>query len=179
VRLFFALWPPAPAARSLHDWAAKTARETHGRATRAEAIHLTLAFLGEIEQSRISTLRSIGQASVGKAHVLPIEQARWWAHNRIVWVGPNETPAPLAALAVDLKHNLERENFALESRAFAAHVTLIRKAQEPQGALPALPAVDWPVDEFVLVRSALSREGSSYQVLERFALRSGARPGRS
>jgi 2'-5' RNA ligase len=66
----------------------------------------------------------------------------------------------------------------LESRAFHAHVTLIRRAREPGAELPPPPRVDWPVDEFVLVRSALSREGSRYEVLERFALRGGARPGR-
>ena len=57
----------------------------------------------------------------------------------------------------------------LETRAFQAHVTLIRKAREPR-ELPPLPAIEWPVGEFVLVRSALSREGSSYETIERFAL---------
>ncbi|MGA7986367.1 MAG: RNA 2',3'-cyclic phosphodiesterase [Burkholderiales bacterium] len=170
MRLFFALWPPREAASALHAWATRACRQTGGRVTRAETIHLTLAFLGEIEASRISSLKSIGRASGGKAHVLPIEQARYWKHNGIVWAGPNEIPAPLAALDVDLRNNLEREGFSLESRAFAAHVTLIRKAREPGAALPGLPGVDWPVSEFVLVRSALAREGSSYRTIERFAL---------
>lgn len=169
MRLFFALWPPAQAAQSLHAWAQEAARETRGRVTRAETIHLTLAFLGEVEESRSSSLKSIGQASVGKPHTLPIEQARWWAHNRIVWAGPNEIPMPLMELAKDLKSRLLGEGFPLESRAFAAHVTLIRKAREPR-ELPPLPAIDWPVDEFVLVRSVLSREGSSYEAIARFAL---------
>ncbi len=98
-----------------------------------------------------------------------MEQARYWPHNRIVWVGPNETPAPLAALAADLKSLLLGKGFELERRSFEAHVTLIRKARAPR-ALPALPPVDWPVEEFVLVRSTLSNEGSSYEVLERFSL---------
>lgn len=169
MRLFFALWPPAQAARSLYAWAEKAARETRGRVTRAETIHLTLAFLGDIDESRIPGLISAARAGIGKAHMLPIEQARWWAHNRIVWVGPNETPAALAALAVELKGNLVQAGFQLEARAFAAHVTLIRKAHEPRG-LPPLPALEWPVNEFVLVRSVLSREGSSYETIERIAL---------
>jgi len=169
VRLFFAAWPPPRTALGLQRWAEEAARETRGKVTRAETIHLTLAFLGEIDESRISTLESMGRATVGKAHSLPIEQARYWKHNRIVWVGPNETPAPLARLAVDLKSFLLAQGFALEQRAFEAHVTLIRKAHAPR-ALPALPALDWPVDEFVLVRSTLSNEGSSYEVLERFPL---------
>ena len=110
-----------------------------------------------------------GYRTHGEPHALPIEQARWWKHNRIVWVGPNETPAPLAALETGLKGNLLQRGFTLETRAFAAHITLIRKAHEPR-RLPPLPAIDWPVAEFVLVRSVLSQQGSSYEVIERFAL---------
>lgn len=169
MRLFFALWPPEKAARALHEWASQAFRQTSGRVTRAETIHLTLAFLGEIQEPGISAAKDMGRATVGKAHSLPMEQARYWPHNRIVWVGPNETPAPLAALAADLKSLLLGKGFELERRSFEAHVTLIRKARAPR-ALPALPPVDWPVEEFVLVRSTLSNEGSSYEVLERFSL---------
>jgi 2'-5' RNA ligase len=169
VRLFFALWPPEKAARALHEWARQAFRQTSGRVTRAGTIHLTLAFLGEIEEPGISAAKDMGRATVGKAHSLPMEQARYWPHNRIVWVGPNETPAPLAALAADLKSLLLGKGFELERRPFEAHVTLIRKARAPR-ALPALPPVDWPVEEFVLVRSTLSSEGSCYDVLERFPL---------
>ena len=68
-----------------------------------------------------------------------------------------------------MKRNLLEKGFELETRPFAAHITLIRKAQEPR-RLPPLPELEWPVAEFVLVRSLLSREGSRYEVLERFAL---------
>jgi 2'-5' RNA ligase len=169
VRLFFAAWPPPRTALGLYRWAENAARETRGRVTRAEKIHLTLAFLGDIEESKISAAEEAGRAAVGKAHFLPIEQARYWPHNRIVWVGPDETPPPLAALAADLKSLLIEKGFELEQRAFAAHVTLIRKARAPR-TLPPLPPLDWPVEEFVLVRSTLSDEGSSYDVLERFPL---------
>jgi 2'-5' RNA ligase len=169
VRLFFALWPPAQAARGLHAWARQAARATRGRVTRAETIHLTLVFLGEVDEERIPLALQAGRDAGGRAHSLPIEQARWWKHNRIVWVGPNEIPGPLACLEVELKRNLLEKGFTLETRPFAAHVTLIRKAGEPRG-MPPLPELDWPVAEFVLVRSVLSQEGSRYEVLERFAL---------
>ena len=169
MRLFFALWPPARAASALHEWASQASRLAGGRVTRAETIHLTLAFLGEVDEEKLPSVVRAGRSTVGTAHSLPIEQARYWKHNRIVWVGPNETPGPLADLAADLKSSLEAERFKLESRAFQAHITLIRKAHEPR-ALPPLPPIDWPVDEFVLVRSVLSREGSSYDTIERFAL---------
>jgi len=106
------------------------------------------------------------------AHKLLIERAEHWPHNRILWVGPRRTPAPTARLARALGKALRRAGFMLERRPFAAHVSLIRKARAPRTpcTLPPLPKIDWPVDEFVLVRSLLSSEGSRYAVLERFPL---------
>jgi 2'-5' RNA ligase len=75
----------------------------------------------------------------------------------------------MARLARELGKTLRRADFALERRPFAAHVTLIRKARAPR-SLPPLPMVEWPVNEFVLVRSLLSKEGARYAVLARFPL---------
>ncbi|MEW6689228.1 MAG: RNA 2',3'-cyclic phosphodiesterase [Pseudomonadota bacterium] len=158
MRLFFALWPPRAAADALHAWATQVRRASGGRVTRPATIHLTLAFLGEVEETALPDLRNL-RIEAEKLN-LPIEQARYWAHNRIVWVGPKETPASLATLSKTLKE---------EKRPFAAHITLIRKARDP-GPLPALPKIEWPVNEVMLVRSHLSSEGSSYEVLQRYPL---------
>ena len=167
MRLFFALWPPREAAEALHTWALLAQRATGGRVTRAETIHLTLAFLGEVEAGLACVLQGI--PIEGKRHSLPIEEARFWAHNRIVWAGPRETPEALGSLSSSLSLQLKEKGFRTESRKFAAHITLIRKAREA-GALPPLPVVDWPVGEIVLVRSQLSAAGSRYEVIGRFAL---------
>jgi 2'-5' RNA ligase len=167
MRLFFALWPPREAAEALHAWAMRACRVTGGRASAADAIHLTLAFLGETGADRLPELRNL--QVTGAPHSLPIEQARNWARNRIVWAGPRETPAALRRLAGTLAMRLAQRNFMPEARPFAAHVTLVRKTRGP-GDLPALPEVEWPVREFLLVRSRLSAGGPRYEVLERCAL---------
>jgi RNA 2',3'-cyclic 3'-phosphodiesterase len=165
MRIFFAIWPPAAAARSLRQWADEAQRQTGGMLTPEEKIHLTLAFLGDADQTRaIAAARRI-QA---EPHTLPMEEARYWRDNRIVWAGPRETPAPLAELFKRLELALFKEDFILERRPFTAHVTLIRKARAAK--LPPVPALDWPVREFLLVRSRLSSAGSAYEPLERFAL---------
>lgn len=165
--MFFAIWPPREAADALHAWALTAQRACGGRVTRADTIHLTLAFLGETDEKRLVELRSV--SGKGGRHALPIEQAGYWPHNRIVWVGPQEIPGFLLSVAENLKKELESRGFRTEKRPFAAHITLIRKARDP-GALPSLPAVDWPVTEFVLVRSRLAAAGPGYEVLQRFAL---------
>ena len=156
MRLFFACWPPAGTAQALAAWAREAQRACGGRVARPENIHLTLAFLGDVEPA-LARARGVGVCLPASAFC--VELARYWAHNRIVWAGPRETPAPLARLARELG----------ETRPFAAHVTLIRKARLP-GPLPQLPALAWPVDHFTLVSSVLGRDGPSYEILERYVL---------
>ena len=163
MRLFFAIWPPPAVARTLAHWSETAGRATGGRRTTEGNIHLTLAFLGEADPARaIKAARRVR----AEAHRLPLEQARYV--NRMVWVAPRKMPTALAALHEKLAMELYREEFILERRPFAAHVTLIRDARRAE--LPAVPAVEWPVDEFVLVRSALSPRGAAYEPVERFTL---------
>jgi len=165
MRIFFAVWPPPETARALAHWAREAQHRTGGKPTDEAKIHLTLAFLGEVSPEK--AIRAASKVQ-GSFHSLAIEQASYWRQNQIVWAGPREAPAPLQALFDRLSKELYREEFILERRPFAAHVTLIRKARA--APLPPLPALDWPVREFLLVRSALSSKGSSYEPLERFTL---------
>lgn len=158
MRLFFALWPPRETALALHEWA----KGLEGRATPVEKIHLTLAFLGGVEPAKLVAAARKVQA---QAFELPVETAKYWRDNHIVWVGPREMPEGLRVLVERLHLALYRAEFILERRAFAAHVTLLRKARKP-AAIQPLPRVEWPVREFALVNSA----GGAYAVVERFPL---------
>ena len=161
-RYFFAAWPPAETAAALEGWA----RKLEGRVTAAAKIHLTLAFLGTVAPEKA---HAVARSIKGRSHALPIEKAQYWKHNRIVWAGPRDTPVPLAALVAELHAELRGAGYALEERPFAAHVTLLRSAPPPR-ELPALPAVEWPVSELTLVRSAVSNKGSAYEIVQRCPL---------
>lgn len=164
MRLFFALWPPRETAAALSGWAREVARATSGRATPPEKIHLTLTFLGGVDPARAAAAARPVKAP---SFELPLEQAKYWGDNHILWAGPREIPAALRSLVERLQLALHRAQFILEPRSFAAHVTLVRKGRAPR-ALPPLPAVQWPVHEFSLVNST----GGDYQDLERFRLAS-------
>ena len=166
MRLFFALWPPADTAKALASWAREVQQHAGGRATAEETIHLTLAFLGEADPAKaIAAARRVR----GARFDLPLDSAQYWKHNKIVWVGPRTMPPPLQELAAQLRQALAEDAFTLEKRAFAAHITLLRKASLPD-SLPDLPPLHWPADEVVLVRSTPTGTGSRYEILERFEL---------
>ena len=162
MRFFFAAWPPPRTASALEGWAAALG----GRPTPAGNIHLTLAFLGVVAPEKAIAAARRVQA---QAHELPIEIAKYWKHNRVLWVGPRETPARLKALVDALHLELYRAEYILERRPFAAHVTLLRTPNPPVH-MPPLPNVSWPVNEFSLVSSSLSPKGSRYDIVERFPL---------
>ena len=155
------------AAAALHAWARSAQFAVGGRLTRVATIHLTLAFLGAVEDEQVAILRDMNVA--GKSCALPIEHAGYWAHNRIVWVGPSAIPPLLEDLVRALRGQLAAENFRTEQRPFAAHVSMIRRARAP-AELPPLPVITWPVDEVALVRSCLSASGPDYEILKRYAL---------
>ena len=163
MRLFFAVWPPGATAHALASWADEVQRATSGRRTTEGNIHLTLVFLGQADAEKaVAAARRVK----AKAHQLPIEEGRYI--NRMVWVAPKQTPPALAALHENLAMELYREEFILERRPFAAHVTLIRDAR--RAPLPPVPQVEWPVREFLLMRSSVSSRGATYEPLERFIL---------
>lgn len=127
-----------------------------------------MAFLGEVGAARVASLSTLSLTC--ERHSLPIEVARYWARNRVVWAGPRKTPGPVQALVDSLRAELRAGGFRVEDRAFAAHITLIRKAIRGNGLSP-LPTVRWPVEEYVLVRSRPAAKGSDYEVIGRFPLR--------
>jgi RNA 2',3'-cyclic 3'-phosphodiesterase len=166
VRLFFAIWPAPETAHAMAHWAREVHEETGGSLTPAEKIHLTLAFLGDADAGNA---RNAAQRVRAPRHVMPVDQAKYWKHNKIVWAGPRAMPPGLASLVNQLHAALEAHAFVLEARPFAAHITLLRKAKPPK-ALPPLPALEWAVSEFVLVRSRISPKGPAYEAIERFTM---------
>jgi 2'-5' RNA ligase len=167
LRLFFALWPAPGVARALAEWAQAVQRDSGGRTTAVETIHLTLAFLGEADP--LNAARAAANVK-GKAFEMKIDAAKYWRHNRIVWVGPGELPMELSDLVGQLHGALRADGFVLEDRPFAAHITLIRKA-DPPNSMPPLPAVEWQAKELLLVRSVPGGRGSRYEPVACFPLK--------
>jgi RNA 2',3'-cyclic 3'-phosphodiesterase len=166
-RLFFAIWPAASAAKTLHDVAGACARNCGGRAMRVDTLHLTLAFLGSIAVQRIPAVMKVADRVDGAAFPMTLDRLGYWRHNRILWAG-GESVA-LVALADRLSVGLKSAGFQLDARAFVPHMTLLRDADCTHA--PTMPGpVSWPVTEFVLVASRSSPAGARYEAIGRWPL---------
>lgn len=170
LRLFFALWPNETERAALAAWQPPLRQLCGGRAMRAETVHATLVFLGDVAEHRLEALHLAAQEVKCGSFELKLTQARYWGHNHIVYAAPEDVPPQLDELAIALECNLRKHRFHFDLRPYKPHVTLLRHAQWSDAPLPAMPAVRWQFNEFVLVLSSSDEQGARYEVLARFPL---------
>lgn len=163
MRLFFALWPDARVRTQLAHWAHEIDAVCGGRLMRPENLHLTLAFLGDVDEAHIAYVEQAAALAVPQAGSLVLDTPGYWKHNRIAWAGASAVPAELQALVSDLRASLVRSNIGFDAKPLVPHVTLLRNACEPQ-RMPALPPIDWPFQGFALVQSLKLPAGNRYEV---------------
>lgn len=170
-RLFFALWP-APAERGALDQAGRKLRVAcGGRQMRANNLHLTLVFLGNVELSRLDTLRAVAGGVRAAPFAMTLSRLGWWKHNRVAWAAPDATPDPLAELVARLQAGLRQAGFAFDDRpTYVPHVTLLRNARCDALEWPPFGPLEWRAEEFVLVRSVTREEGATYEAIGRWPL---------
>jgi 2'-5' RNA ligase len=165
VRLFFALWPNDGVRAQLAHWSLELHAACGGRPTRPENLHVTLAFLGGVEDARVAEVKRAASEVSPCAVSLILDQPGYWKRNRITWAGASVVPRELDALVAELRSALARSRIGFDSKGFVSHVTLLRDAREPK-AMPALEPIQWNLDGFALVRSATLPRGSRYEVLK-------------
>lgn len=170
MRLFFAL-TFSPAARAALRQAQERLRAfaLGARYPGEEALHLTLAFLGETPEPRAPQLGELLAALPAPPLALWFSQAGPLSPEEGLWaLFPEECPA-LFALQGELAARLEGAGFPLPRRPFRPHVTLARRVAFPgpaprgQDLLPRPLSV--PCGRVSLLRSQLRPQGPLYTEL--------------
>ena len=131
---------------------------------RRDTLHLTLAFVGEVQRDRLPALREAAGRLVWEPFTLQLDRLGCWQHNHIAWAGARHTPPALARLASDLAHNLRAAGCVLERRAFVPHLTLLRRVENGFACRDMAPLA-WPAERFVLVESQRTPDGARYREL--------------
>lgn len=180
-RLFIGLWPEPSVREALAREAGRLHGILGGRMTRPGTIHLTLAFIGDLDRTRIPQLVSALAGVRSPRFDILFDRARCWHHNRIGFVAPSVTPSEVLELVTQLEAVLDGLAIPFDRRPYQAHITLVRKADCPKG-IPAqgrdsispewgdLLPIKWSAENFVLVESVLSSSGADYRIVERFPL---------
>ncbi len=160
LRLFFALWPDAAARSALARYAQDAQAACGGRLMRPPNLHVTLAFIGDVDAARLDAILAAASTVAPRRLVLDIDRVEYWRHNRIVWAGASAVPDALVALVDELRAALDAAGVRYDRKAWVPHATLLRDARA--AALPPLAPVAWPVEGFVLVKSV---PGADYAIV--------------
>jgi 2'-5' RNA ligase len=142
------------------------------------SIHLTLAFLGELDDQRLdaaieATEQAAGQMSPFRYRATQAGTFGSPRQPRVIWVGIDEPTGKLARLHRLLNRELEQRGFELETRAFSPHLTLAH-IKRP------LQAAELQILQRMLTEKAIISPSSYFQVrhvnvMKSELLRSGAR----
>ncbi|MBN2019873.1 MAG: RNA 2',3'-cyclic phosphodiesterase [Sedimentisphaerales bacterium] len=145
-------------------------------------IHLTLKFLGEIEDKQLADVCEISK-QVAEAHknfTLDIETVGTFGGRsaKVVWVGAGKGADELLALQKDLEGRLEQAGYPKEEREFSAHLTLCR-VRNPKAGFKLADAckafADYKLgsisaDALCIYQSQLTPAGPIYTLLASYKL---------
>lgn len=152
---------------------------------RPQNLHVTLKFLGEVEESRVArvclALEQVRMPGVLQLQPDRIELLPPRGPVRVIAVGLGGDIIPLKELHKSIQWECKAIGFPPEGRKYRPHVTLAR-ARVPlhavarptlvEAASSHLPAAPMQAREFVLMESRLHRDAAEYIPLAHFGLES-------
>lgn len=199
MRAFIAVLPSEQVIEEIEDFIAprRDALAARGewRWTRSEHLHVTLAFLPQVESFREEALIASGMEWAGswaRRHPGPAVRLRLVGAGafpdpgsaRVLWAAVRQEEAPqgqaevLATWARDLRARASREGIRVQGRRFTPHLTLARSGRpRPAGhllqALDTLHTSAFTVGDVVLVGSHLGQGPGGtprYEIRHRWSL---------
>ena len=151
-RLFFAVWPESAAALELARVGESLAGLAGGKPVPAEKIHMTLAFLGSLDEDAAGSAVAAAAGVKGAPVSMTLDTVGSFRRARVAWAAPSRPAEGLATLQEALAGRLRGRGFQLEDRAFTPHATLVRKIDRSVPRAP-MPAVRWRSRALTLVES--------------------------
>lgn len=165
-RLFFALWPDS---ETRARCAAISAALKHcGRPVHPDNLHVTLVFLGSVDDATETKLVDAA-AAVNFAKIsIRFDALNYWRRPRIICLCGKPEDSAVARLVAQLNALASSLDIPTDDRPYQAHITLLRKANK----LPALAfdPIVWQADAFCLAESCSTPEGVVYRVLKTWPL---------
>lgn len=141
-----------------------------------EKFHLTLKFLGEVDESNLSLVEKT--LRLGVQGVSPFDMAITGfggfpslRRPRVLFVDLSDNDE-LLKFHHELELRLEDIGFVRENRKFKSHITVGRTKgrSSMQGSAPSLDPLSFKISEIAIMRSILRKEGAEHIGLHIFTL---------
>lgn len=170
MRLFVAVWPSAEVVETVRRLERPEVRRV--RWTAEQQWHVTLRFLGSVDEAAVSDITAALE-TVGGDRVRLVMGPETACFGRNVLYVPVDGLGPLATSVIDATAHLGAPP---EPRPFRGHLTLARSGnRRTRGpdlrAFAGVPCSgEWTASEFSLVRSRPHHDGVRYDVIHRTQL---------
>lgn len=149
-----------------------------------ENIHLTLKFLGEIDEKKLEKIKLIldetakdrpgfllGLSGVGAFPKINSP--------RVIWAGVSKGEAEVRQIAGELEEKIASVGIAKEKRPFSGHITIgrTRSSLNQEKLVKGLENLagflnqEFPVNKITLFKSTLTPLGPNYEILKETALK--------
>ena len=148
------------------------------------AIHITLKFLGEVEEKKLKAVYRATEDTARKWSPFLLGTKGVGAfpedgNPKVIWMGIEEGSAELSQMAAQLEEKLFSYGFPREHKKWTPHITLGRVKQlEDRETLTKLIAEEKQtsggtarVKEVTVMQSRLTPRGALYAPLQRFSLK--------
>ena len=148
-----------------------------------ENMHLTIKFLGEVDEKILLDLKAVAADAASRAKPCRVSYGPFGgfpnlSRPRVIFFEATEGTRELASIAHLLEDGVEPLGIERERRPFTAHLTLARIKEplprgmvEKLGSVPPLPSsATQDVDCFLLMQSRLAPSGAKYEEVGSFPL---------
>jgi 2'-5' RNA ligase len=145
-------------------------------------IHLTLKFLGEIDEKQLNQISQILDDVAGNKAQFYIHLASFGAFPsiksaRVIWAGIDKGDPESKEIAGELEEKIEKIGIPKEERAFSSHITIgrtrssknrqqlsqeLENLTDESGKLPA----EFKTERITLFKSTLTPKGPIYEILK-------------
>ncbi len=136
-----------------------------------DKLHVTLKFLGEVDESIVERIKSILQELALAYSPFEMTISRFGGfpnikNPRVLFIGLSEN-LKLLKLQGEIEERLEPLGFKKENRRFIPHVTVgrIKEKSKSKGAFPVSNNTHFFISQIAVMKSELHPEGSKYTPL--------------
>jgi len=144
---------------------------------KAENLHLTLKFLGWVEDNKLDNLIELTTKAVAgtgsfKAKFVGLGTFPENKSPRVIWVGTAEGGDELCKIAQNLEETLSKAGFRSEAREFKPHLTIgrVKKSKERIKENKKAKFGEMIIDQIHIMKSTLTPKGPIYEIIKEVKL---------
>lgn len=155
-----------------------------GNATARDNFHITLRFIGEMDEGRLPDLQAalIELSSRHSSFALPLDTTGEFTKRggKVIWLGTSQIPIALVDLAQDAENVCRSLGFTADERPYTPHLTLFRSARMSSSVATTdnramstrsiNPPFVMHIDHITLMHSTRQDDRLVYLPLSRYAL---------